>query len=83
MIVSDREFSLSKEVLIREKRNSFAWLAVASAQTKLEEYWKKKKKFSGRERNSVVKAQNLHFRQCGGLYSPNNLVCEEGKNITE
>ena len=34
LIVRDREFSSSKEVLEDKlKRNSFAWLAVVSAQT--------------------------------------------------
>ena len=36
----------------RTKRNSFAWLAVVSAQTKLGKYQRRKKKFSGRAENS-------------------------------
>ena len=36
----------------RTKRNSFAWLAVVSAQTKLGKYHRRKKKFSGRAENS-------------------------------
>lgn len=34
------------------------WLAAASAHTKLDSCPKRKKKFSGRVRNSVVKLQN-------------------------
>ena len=41
-----------------EKRNSFAWLAASSAQTKLDSCPKRRKKFSGRARNSVVKLHN-------------------------
>ena len=43
----------------RTKRNSFAWLAVVSAQTKLGKYERRKKKFSGRAENSEVITQNL------------------------
>ena len=45
----------------KAKRNSFAWLAVVSAQTKLDKYQRRKKKFSGRAENSLseVITQNL------------------------
>ena len=56
-IIRDQKFSSSKEVLDRRtKRNSFAWLAVVSANTK---YQRRKKKFSGRGKNSEVITQNL------------------------
>ena len=57
-IVRDREFSSSKQVL-EGKRNSFAWLAMAGAQTKLDKYQRRKKKLSGRAENSEVITQNL------------------------
>ena len=47
----------------RTNRNSFAWLAVVSAQTKLDKYQRKTKKFSGRAENSEVITQNRFFTQ--------------------
>ena len=43
----------------KAKQNSFAWLAVVSAQTKLDKYQRRKKKFSGRAENSEVITQNI------------------------
>ena len=56
-------------------RKSFAWLTVESVQTKLDRFQQRRKKFSGRARNSVVKIQNL--------FNSNNVVSVEGKNTTE
>ena len=41
------------------KQNSFAWLAVASAQTKLDSCPKRRKKLSGKTRNPVVNSRIL------------------------
>ena len=76
-IVCDREFSSSKQVLDGKAKQ----LRLAG-RGKLDGCPKRRKKFSGRARNSVVKLQNPWFIQCGGC-SPNNLVSVEGRNITE